>query len=61
MRTLEAMTPGARPARADPTTSDLSGAFEAIIANNNFTGVATVEIQPGDVAFETTCSWTPVG
>ena len=41
--------------------SDLSGDFEAIIANNNFTGVATVEIRSGDVAFETTCAWTPVG
>ena len=41
--------------------SNLSGDFEAIITNNNFTGVATVEIQASDVAFETTCSWTPVG
>jgi hypothetical protein len=41
--------------------SNLSGGFDAIIANNNFNGVATVEIKPGDAAFETTCAWTPVG
>jgi hypothetical protein len=41
--------------------SSLSGDFDSIIANDNVTGVATVEIKASDVAFETDGVWTKVG
>ena len=41
--------------------SSLSGDFGSIIANDNVTGVATVEVKASDVAFETDGVWSKVG
>jgi hypothetical protein len=40
---------------------DGGGGVDNIIDNGNATGLTTIEIQPTDVAFETTGTWTKIG